>query len=88
MAFKAGSDDIRSSLSYKLQRVLRFKAKAVIANDPFVPEDVDDSLLPLDLVLEKADLLVVATPHAIYRDIVTDKPIADIWNLQGQGVVI
>jgi len=88
MSFKSGSDDIRSSLSYKLQRVLRFKAKAVIANDPYVPEEIDDSLLPLDLVLEKADLLVVATPHPIYREIVTDKPIADIWNLQGKGVVI
>ena len=26
MAFKGGSDDIRSSLSYKLRRVLAFKA--------------------------------------------------------------
>ncbi|GBL21472.1 hypothetical protein EMGBS4_15320 [Acidimicrobiaceae bacterium] len=29
MAFKAESDDIRSSLSYKLKRILRFKAEAV-----------------------------------------------------------
>ncbi len=51
MAFKAGSDDIRSSLSYKLQRVLRFKAKDVIATDPHVPSSVDSSLLPLEEVL-------------------------------------
>src|SRR5205085_9968229 len=30
MAFKAESDDIRSSLSYKLKRILRFKAAAVL----------------------------------------------------------
>ena len=28
MSFKAESDDIRSSLSYKLKRILRFKARA------------------------------------------------------------
>ena len=31
IAFKAGSDDIRSSLSYKLKRILAFKADAVCA---------------------------------------------------------
>ncbi|GAA1946132.1 nucleotide sugar dehydrogenase [Microbacterium deminutum] len=88
MAFKAGSDDIRSSLSYKLQRVLRFKAKHVIATDPHVSADVDPSLVPLDELIERADILIVATPHKEYRDIVTDKPIADVWNLLGNGVLI
>jgi len=88
MSFKAGSDDIRSSLSYKLRRVLKFKAKAVIGTDPHVSEAVDDTLLPLELVLEKADLLIVATPHAEYRDIKTDKPVADVWNILGNGVVV
>jgi UDP-N-acetyl-D-mannosaminuronic acid dehydrogenase len=37
MSFKAGSDDTRSSLSYKLRRVLRFKAKEVLATDPTPP---------------------------------------------------
>jgi UDP-N-acetyl-D-mannosaminuronic acid dehydrogenase len=88
MAFKAGSDDIRSSLSYKLQRVLRFKAKEVIATDPYVAAHIDSSLLPLDEVLDRADILIVATPHKEYRDIVTDKPVADVWNLLGNGVLI
>jgi len=86
MAFKAGSDDIRSSLSYKLRRVLKFKAKAVIATDPHVTEETDDTLLPLDAVLAKADILVIATPHAEYRGLRTEKPVADIWNLLGDGV--
>lgn len=88
MSFKAGSDDIRSSLSYKLRRVLKFKAKAVIGTDPHVTEETDDTLLPLEDVLAKADLLIVATPHAEYRGIRTDKPVADVWNLFGEGVVI
>jgi UDP-N-acetyl-D-mannosaminuronic acid dehydrogenase len=88
MAFKGGSDDIRSSLSYKLRRVLKFKAKAVICTDPYVSEATDDTLLPLAAVLEKADILIIATPHPEYRGLKTDKPVADVWNLLGQGVVV
>lgn len=88
MAFKAESDDIRSSLSYKLRRVLKFKAKAVLATDPYVSDEVDDTLLPLDAVLEKADILVIATPHPEYRSLRTEKPVADVWNILGNGVVV
>jgi len=84
MAFKGGSDDIRSSLSYKLRRVLSFKAKKVLTTDPHVT--VDPDLLPLEKVVAESDLLIIATPHAEYRDLVTDKPVADIWNLLGNGV--
>lgn len=88
MAFKAGSDDIRSSLSYKLQRVLRFKAKEVLTTDPHVPLSIDPQLLPLDEVIERSDLLIIATPHDEYRGLQTGKPVADVWNLLGQGVLI
>jgi UDP-N-acetyl-D-mannosaminuronic acid dehydrogenase len=88
MSFKAGSDDIRSSLSYKLRRVLKFKAKAVLGTDPYVSEDTDDTLLPLADLLAKADILVIATPHPEYRGLVTDKPVADVWNLLGNGVLV
>ena len=88
MSFKAGSDDIRSSLSYKLRRVLRFRAKAVLAADPHVPAEIDDTLLPLEEVLERSDLLIVATPHVEFADIATNKPVADVWNLLGNGAVI
>lgn len=88
MSFKGGSDDIRSSLSYKLRRVLKFKAKAVLCTDPHVTEETDPTLLPLDAVLEKADILIIATPHDEYRNIVTDKPVADVWNLRKLGVVV
>jgi UDP-N-acetyl-D-mannosaminuronic acid dehydrogenase len=86
MAFKGESDDIRSSLSYKLKRILAFKADKVLCTDPYVPESVDPSLTPLDEVLEQADLLVIATPHKQYRGLQTGKPVADIWDVLGQGV--
>jgi UDP-N-acetyl-D-mannosaminuronic acid dehydrogenase len=84
MSFKAESDDIRSSLSYKLKRILTFKADAVLCTDPYVT--VDPTLVSLDTVLGKADLLVIATPHPQYRDLDTSLPVADIWNVLGKGV--
>jgi UDP-N-acetyl-D-mannosaminuronic acid dehydrogenase len=86
MAFKAGSDDIRSSLSYKLKRILEFKADAVLCTDPYVT--VDPHLLPLDEVIARSDLLVVGAPHPEYKGLVTDKPAADIWDVLGHGVRI
>jgi UDP-N-acetyl-D-mannosaminuronic acid dehydrogenase len=86
MAFKAGSDDIRSSLSYKLKRILEFKADAVLCTDPYVT--VDPHLLPLDEVIARSDLLVVGAPHPEYKGLVIDKPVADIWDILGSGVRI
>jgi UDP-N-acetyl-D-mannosaminuronic acid dehydrogenase len=83
MAFKGESDDIRSSLSYKLKRILEFRAREVLCTDPYVT--VDDSLVPLQRVLDECDLLVIAAPHKVYRDIETSTPVADVWNLIGQG---
>lgn len=84
MSFKAGSDDTRSSLSYKLKRILGFRARRVLTTDPYVGDD--PQLVPLDQVVAESDLLVVATPHPEYRDLQTDTPVADIWNVLGHGV--
>jgi UDP-N-acetyl-D-mannosaminuronic acid dehydrogenase len=81
MAFKAGSDDIRSSLSYKLKRVLKFRAKKVLTTDPMVPTSVDKELVPLEQVLLEADILILATPHREYKDLATDKPLVDMWGI-------
>ena len=86
MAFKSGSDDTRSSLSYKLKRILAFKCREVLTTDPYVT--TDPTLRPLDEVLDRADLLVIAAPHPAYEHISTDKPVADVWNLRGHGVVV
>jgi UDP-N-acetyl-D-mannosaminuronic acid dehydrogenase len=86
MAFKGGSDDTRSSLSYKLKRILAFKAGAVLCTDPYVTSDAE--LRPLEEVLQTADLLVIGTPHPEYRNLVTSKPVSDVWNVLGKGVVV
>jgi UDP-N-acetyl-D-mannosaminuronic acid dehydrogenase len=84
MAFKSGSDDIRSSLSYKLKRILRFKAAHVVTTDPYVT--IDPELKGLDEVLAEADLLIVGAPHPEYRHLRSEKPVADIWGITGSGV--
>ena len=82
-AFKGESDDIRSSLSYKLKKILEFKSKSVLMTDPYVT--VDSDLIPLDKALSECDILIIGAPHKIYKEIVTTKPIVDIWNLLGNG---
>jgi UDP-N-acetyl-D-mannosaminuronic acid dehydrogenase len=84
MAFKANSDDRRSSLGYKLKRILRSKAADVLCTDPYVGDD--PQLLPLQTVLDRADLLIVGVPHSPYRELEVDKPVIDIWNLFERGV--
>ncbi|MEA2702727.1 MAG: UDP-N-acetyl-D-mannosaminuronic acid dehydrogenase, partial [Actinomycetota bacterium] len=84
MAFKAESDDNRSSLSYKLKRILRFKADAVLTTDPYVAND--PTLVTLEEVLERADLLIVGTPHKAYAGLSPTQPVVDIWDLYGNGV--
>jgi UDP-N-acetyl-D-mannosaminuronic acid dehydrogenase len=86
MAFKGGSDDIRASLSYKLKRLLTFKADRVLCTDPYVTADPD--LTPLAEVLAQADLMIIAAPHPEYAGLQTGKPVADIWNVLGKGVVV
>jgi len=83
MAFKAGSDDPRESLSYKLRKIMMLKARETLCTDPYV---VDDRFVPLDEVLQRADLLVIAAPHPEYRNLATDKPVADMWGVTGRGM--
>lgn len=86
MAFKGESDDIRSSLSYKLRRILRFKARKVICCDEYVTSD--PSLISFNEVVAQADVLVIGTPHKRYASLETDKPVFDVWNIRGRGVLM
>ncbi len=86
MAFKGESDDTRSSLSYKLKRILRFKAANVLCADPYVrtdPELVDEAEL-----LERADVIIIGAPHRRYKTLQATQPVIDIWNITGNGVRI
>jgi UDP-N-acetyl-D-mannosaminuronic acid dehydrogenase len=86
MAFKGESDDIRSSLSYKLKRILQFRAARVLTTDPYVT--VDDSLLPLEDVLEQSDVLIIGAPHSQYQNLSATVEVVDVWNLMGKGTTV
>ena len=86
MAFKSESDDIRSSLSYKLRRILKFKAQDVLCTDEFVTED--KNLLPIETVISNSDVLVIGAPHDKYKSLKVNKPVIDVWNLLGNGSVV
>jgi len=77
MAFKGESDDKRASLSYKLRKILDFEAKKVLCTDEYIK---NSDFYPLEEVLDKSDILILATPHKRYKDIKTEKEIIDVWN--------
>lgn len=85
MAFKADVDDERSSLSYKIRRLLQFKAKEVLISDPFVR---DSRLISIVELISQSDLIIIGTPHSSYKNLKFKQPIVDIWNIYGEGVLI
>lgn len=83
MAFKAESDDNRASLSYKLKKLLRVRAKHVLTTDPYVTNDPE--IVPLEHVISQSDLFILCTPHRVYHDLdLHGKPIVDIWQVVGE----
>jgi UDP-N-acetyl-D-mannosaminuronic acid dehydrogenase len=84
MAFKAGSDDSRSSLSYKLKNILRSECRSVLCTDPRVR---DDGLVSLERVLAESDVIFIGAPHQEYRGIRPREGsvVVDVWNLLGRG---
>jgi UDP-N-acetyl-D-mannosaminuronic acid dehydrogenase len=87
MAFKAESDDIRASLSYKFKNALAGQARAVLTTDPFVT--IDPELKSLDEVIDKSDIMILCAPHAVYRQAdFKGKPVFDVWGyLEGANVI-
>ena len=78
MSFKAESDDIRNSLSYKLKKILSLHSKFVLTTDPYVKNDKD--IKSLSYVKNKSDILIIATPHKKYNKIKSKKNIYNIWS--------
>jgi UDP-N-acetyl-D-mannosaminuronic acid dehydrogenase len=84
MAFKAESDDIRASLSYKLRKLLTWSGARVLSTDPYV---ADERLLPVDEVVAESDILVLGVPHKEYRSLqVGGKDVVDVWGAMGAGI--
>jgi UDP-N-acetyl-D-mannosaminuronic acid dehydrogenase len=86
MAFKGESDDTRSSLAYKLRRILNFKAENVLCADPYVASD--PRLVTEDEVVGSSDVIIIGAPHKRYATLTISQPVVDIWNIRSQGVLI
>lgn len=64
MAFKAESDDIRDSLSFKLRKILRFAGAQVLCADPYVN---DKSLVHPREILQWCRIVILGVPHRAYQ---------------------
>lgn len=85
MAFKGGSDDPRSSLSFKLWKLLRAQAGATLCSDSYI---ADDGFVEMSELLDRSDLVVVGAPHPEYRELAAHCPVVDLWGITGRGVQI
>jgi len=76
MAFKGNCDDPRSSLSYKLRKVLTLECREVLCTDSYIK---DASFVPLEECIARSDFLILGACHSEYRDLVTEKPLVDVF---------
>jgi UDP-N-acetyl-D-mannosaminuronic acid dehydrogenase len=79
MAFKADSDDIRDSLSYKLGKLLRFHGANVFYSDEYAK---DPTFVDKETLVSKCDVIIVGVPHSAYQslEIPKDKDVVDLWS--------
>jgi UDP-N-acetyl-D-mannosaminuronic acid dehydrogenase len=86
MAFKANSDDERSSLSFRLKALLEPEAKKVCCSDPHVK---GDGFVDPQYVIDNCDTIILATPHDEYKGLTIpeDKMLVDIWDVYGKGLI-
>lgn len=80
MAFKADSDDLRDSLSYKLVKILRFSGASVICSDEYIK---DPAFVSKEALIKHSDIIIIGVPHNSYRSLEFPSSIKviDLWNL-------
>ena len=80
LSFKADIDDIRDSLSIELISYLKKRKLKFMFNDPYYVDQDNTSLKEL---IKKSSIIIVATPHKIFKKIKIPKKkkIIDIWNI-------
>ncbi len=76
MAFKGNCDDPRSSLSYKLRKILVMEAGRVLCTDPYID---DPTFVPLEDLLQQADILILGACHDEYHSLQTETEIVDVF---------
>ncbi|MEM9296787.1 MAG: nucleotide sugar dehydrogenase [Bacteroidota bacterium] len=80
MAFKAQSDDIRDSLSFKLGKTLLFHGAEVLCCDPYARHS---SFTSESEVLEKCGILIIGVPHVRYAELTfpAKTKVVDLWGI-------
>jgi UDP-N-acetyl-D-mannosaminuronic acid dehydrogenase len=83
MAFKAESDDIRDSLSYKLGKILRFEGAEVMYSDEYVK---DPTFISKEALCRRAEIIIVGVPHKAYKKLRIPKRVEmiDLWGIVGK----
>jgi len=80
MAFKAESDDIRDSLSYKLGKLLRFHGAQVFYSDEYAK---DPTFVSKEELIASSDVVIVGAAHNAYRQLQIPARIevVDLWSV-------
>jgi UDP-N-acetyl-D-mannosaminuronic acid dehydrogenase len=80
MAFKAESDDIRESLSYKLGKLLRFHGAQVFYSDEYAK---DPTFVSKEELIASSDVVIVGAAHNAYRQLQIPARIevVDLWSV-------
>ena len=80
MAFKADSDDIRDSLSYKLGKLLRFHGAQVFYSDEYAK---DPTFVSKEELIASSDVVIVGAAHHAYRqlEIPVRIEVVDLWSV-------
>ena len=81
MAFKAESDDIRDSLSYKLGKILRFEGAEVLYSDEYVK---DPTFISKEELCRQAEVIFIGVPHQAYKALQfpAATKVIDLWGIQ------
>lgn len=77
MAFKGNCDDHRDSLSYKLRKILTLECREVLCTDPYIH---DESFVPLEVALAKADVVFIGACHSEYKNLRFRQPVVDVFD--------
>lgn len=80
MAFKADVDDSRSSLSYKLKKILELECRQVLCSDPYV---TDSDLVPVERVIAESQVVLIGAPHRVYHQLSfpATTQVVDVWRM-------
>jgi UDP-N-acetyl-D-mannosaminuronic acid dehydrogenase len=82
MAFKGNSDDCRSSLAYKLRKLLTLECRKVLCTDPFID---DPEFVSLEQALAQADVAFLGACHEEYRNLQSSVPVIDVFDFLPTG---